>query len=71
MLGIIVQALRVPLHTEEEAVVGHRSSIGAIERVIGFLIEHYAGAFPVWLAPVQTVIIPISQDQAVAAQQVV
>jgi threonyl-tRNA synthetase len=53
---------------EEEAIVVHRSSIGAIERVMAFLIEHFAGAFPLWLAPVQVAIIPISQDQAVAAK---
>ena len=45
---------------EEEAVVVHRSSIGAIERVMAFLIEHYAGVFPIWLSPVQVAIIPIS-----------
>src|SRR5204863_7702121 len=39
--------------TEEEPVVIHRSSIGAIERVMAFLIEKYAGAFPVWLSPIQ------------------
>tara|TARA_B100000029_G_scaffold394720_1_gene392313 strand:- start:39933 stop:41708 length:1776 start_codon:yes stop_codon:yes gene_type:complete len=38
----------------------HRAILGSIERFIGILIEHYSGAFPVWLAPVQTVIIPIS-----------
>ncbi len=45
----------------EEPVVVHRSSIGAIERVMGFLIEHYAGAFPLWMAPVQAVILPVSE----------
>lgn len=47
---------------EIEPIVVHRSSIGAIERVMAFLIEHFAGAFPLWLAPVQAVVIPISQD---------
>ena len=46
---------------QEEAIVIHRSSIGAIERIMAFLIEHYAGAFPVWLSPVQVAIIPISE----------
>ena len=46
---------------KQEAVVIHRSSIGAIERVMAFLIEHHAGAFPTWLAPVQAVIIPVSE----------
>ncbi len=39
----------------------HRASIGCIERTIAFLIEQYAGAFPVWLSPVQAQIIPISE----------
>ena len=45
---------------EKEPIVIHRSSIGAIERTMAFLIEHYAGAFPVWLAPVQAMIIPVA-----------
>ncbi len=45
---------------EKETIVIHRSSIGAIERTMAFLIEHYAGAFPVWLSPVQVMIIPIA-----------
>lgn len=39
----------------------HRSTIGCLERVFGFLIEHYAGAFPFWLSPVQVSILPISE----------
>jgi threonyl-tRNA synthetase len=46
---------------EKRAVVVHRSSIGAIERVMAFLIEHYAGNFPLWLSPTQVAIIPISE----------
>jgi threonyl-tRNA synthetase len=38
----------------------HRTILGSMERFFGILIEHYAGAFPVWLAPVQAVLIPIS-----------
>jgi len=45
---------------EKEPIVIHRSSIGAIERTMAFLIEHYAGAFPVWLSPVQAVVVPVS-----------
>ncbi len=45
---------------EQEPIVIHRSSIGAIERVMAFLIEKYAGAFPVWLSPVQVVLLPIA-----------
>ena len=54
----------------EQPIVIHRSSIGALERSIGFLIEHYAGAFPVWLAPVQVSLIPISDKQLTYAQKV-
>ncbi|MEK7550483.1 MAG: threonine--tRNA ligase [Patescibacteria group bacterium] len=43
-----------------EAVVVHRSSIGAIERIIAFLIEKYKGNFPTWLTPVQVKILPIA-----------
>ena len=44
-------------------VMVHRTVLGSMERFVGGLIEHYAGAFPVWLAPVQAVVIPISDDQ--------
>jgi threonyl-tRNA synthetase len=47
---------------EKEPIVIHRSSIGAIERTMAFLIEHYSGAFPIWLSPVQAVIIPVSDQ---------
>jgi threonyl-tRNA synthetase len=47
---------------KEEPIVIHRSSIGALERTIAFLIEKYAGAFPVWLAPVQAWVVPIGRD---------
>jgi threonyl-tRNA synthetase len=43
-------------------VVVHRSSIGAVERTLAFLIEYYAGAFPTWLAPVQARVLTVSQD---------
>jgi len=56
---------------EEEPIVIHRSSIGAIERTMAFLIEKFGGAFPLWLAPVQVVVIPISQDQHGYADEVV
>jgi len=39
----------------------HRALLGSIERFVGILIEHYGGAFPTWLAPVQTAIIPVSE----------
>ena len=40
----------------------HRVVFGSIERFIGILIEHYAGAFPVWLAPIQVIVIPVSKE---------
>ncbi len=48
----------------------HRVILGSIERFIGVLIEHYAGAFPVWLAPVQAVIMNITDAQADYARRV-
>ena len=41
----------------------HRTIYGSMERFIGLLIEHFAGAFPVWLSPIQVQIIPITDDQ--------
>ena len=55
---------------EKRPVVVHRSSIGAIERVMAFLIEHYAGAFPVWLAPIQATILPIGESHRAYAEEV-
>lgn len=46
---------------EKRPIVIHRSSVGAIERTIAFMIEKYAGSFPVWLSPVQALIIPVSR----------
>ena len=48
----------------------HRAILGSFERFIGILIEHYAGAMPVWLAPVQVVVMNISEHQAVYAGQI-
>ena len=45
-------------------VMVHRTVFGSIERFIGILTEHFGGAFPTWMAPVQAVIIPITSDQA-------
>jgi threonyl-tRNA synthetase len=53
------------------AVVIHRAIFGSFERFIGILIEHFAGAFPLWLAPVQVVVIPISGAQAPSARELV
>jgi threonyl-tRNA synthetase len=48
----------------------HRALYGSIERFFGILIEHYAGAFPVWLAPVQAIVLPITDRQNDYARQV-
>lgn len=48
----------------------HRAPLGTHERTIGFLIEHYAGAFPLWLSPVQVAIIPISEKHLTYAKDV-
>jgi len=50
-------------NTVERPYMLHRAILGSMERFFGILIEHYAGAFPVWLAPVQAMIIPISDEQ--------
>ena len=47
----------------------HRALLGSLERFIGVLVEHYGGRFPVWLAPVQVVLINVSDDEAEAVEQ--
>jgi threonyl-tRNA synthetase len=51
-------------------VIIHRAPLGSHERFIGFLIEHFGGSFPVWLSPVQAVVIPIGEDHIVYAKLV-
>jgi len=48
----------------------HRALLGSLERFIGTLIEHYAGAFPLWLAPTQIVLIPLREEQNDFAEKV-
>ncbi len=55
---------------EERPYMLHRALFGSFERFIGLLIEHYAGAFPVWLSPVQVAIIPVSDKVADYAEKV-
>ncbi|OPZ20503.1 MAG: Threonine--tRNA ligase 2 [candidate division BRC1 bacterium ADurb.BinA364] len=50
-------------------VMVHRAIFGSIERFLGILTEHWAGDFPLWLAPVQAIVLPISSDQAEYARQ--
>ena len=47
--------------TRKQPVMVHRALFGSVERFFGVLIEHYAGAFPVWLSPVQAAVVPISE----------
>jgi threonyl-tRNA synthetase len=48
----------------------HRALYGSIERFFGILIEHYAGAFPVWLAPIQAIVLPITDRQTQYARDI-
>ncbi len=50
-------------------VMVHRALMGSVERFLGVLIEHYAGAFPLWLAPVQAVVIPVSNEHHLSYAQ--
>jgi len=55
---------------EHTVVMVHRTVLGSMERFLGCLLEHYAGAFPVWLAPVQAMVIPIADRHLDYALQV-
>jgi threonyl-tRNA synthetase len=57
-------------NTHERPYMIHRTILGSMERFFGILIEHYAGAFPVWLAPVQAAIIPIADRHNDWAEEV-
>jgi threonyl-tRNA synthetase len=48
----------------------HRANCGSMERMIAILLEHYAGAFPAWLAPVQVMLIPVSDRHLAYAHEV-
>ena len=56
--------------SRKQPVMVHRALFGSVERFFGVLIEHYAGAFPVWLSPVQVAMIPISERHAEYANKV-
>ena len=53
-----------------QPVMVHRALLGSMERFFGVLIEHYVGAFPVWLAPVQAAVLPISDKHLAYAREV-
>jgi threonyl-tRNA synthetase len=55
---------------DERPVVIHRAISGSLERFMGVMIEHFAGAFPVWLAPVQAIILPVSEHQKEYAKEI-
>ncbi|HZS67265.1 MAG TPA: threonine--tRNA ligase [Burkholderiales bacterium] len=57
-------------NTRKTPVMLHRAIVGSMERFIGILIEHHAGAFPAWLAPVQAVVLSITERQAAYAREV-
>ncbi|HEY5661086.1 MAG TPA: threonine--tRNA ligase [Gaiellaceae bacterium] len=57
-----------PDNREHPLYVVHRALYGSFERFIGILIEHYGGAFPVWLAPVQIRLIPVGEDHRAAVK---
>jgi threonyl-tRNA synthetase len=54
---------------EQRPIAIHRAIYGSLERFIGILVEHFAGAFPLWLAPVQAVIVPIADRHIPAADE--
>jgi threonyl-tRNA synthetase len=56
--------------TRKQPVMVHRALYGSVERFFGVLIEHYAGAFPVWLSPVQVAMIPIAERHSAYAEKV-
>ena len=56
--------------SRQRPVMIHRALFGSVERFFGVLVEHYAGAFPVWMAPVQVAVLPVGEDHADYAQSV-
>jgi threonyl-tRNA synthetase len=56
--------------TRKQPLMVHRALYGSVERFFGVLIEHYAGAFPVWLSPVQTTVIPIAERHTAYASKI-
>lgn len=55
--------------TEKTPICIHRAPLSTHERLVGFLIEHYAGAFPTWLSPIQAMILPISEKHTKYAKE--
>jgi len=55
---------------DHQPIMIHRALMGSLERFFGVMIEHYGGAFPIWLSPVQAIILPITDDQYEYAKQI-
>ncbi len=55
---------------ERTPLITHRAILGSLERFLGILIEHYAGNLPIWLSPIQVIIVPISERHAGYAEQI-
>ncbi len=58
-----------PDNREHTPYLIHRALFGSIERFVGILLEHYGGAFPFWLAPVQVRVLPVSAEHRAAAEE--
>ncbi|MCL2827042.1 MAG: threonine--tRNA ligase, partial [Eggerthellaceae bacterium] len=61
---------RTDENTEERPWMLHRAIFGSIERFLGILIEHYAGALPLWLAPVQVAVLPLADRHVAACEEI-
>ena len=57
-------------NAEHVPIVIHRALLGSLERFLGILVEHYGGAFPLWLSPVQVRVIPVGEDHRAAARDI-
>lgn len=66
-LGVTYQAAN---GSQDRPVIIHRALIGTLERFIAFLIEHFEGKFPLWLAPIQVRVLPVSENVAAYANEV-
>jgi len=55
---------------KEQPIMIHRALLGSLERFMGVLIEHYAGAFPVWLSPVQVYITPVGKTHQLTTKKI-
>ncbi len=59
-----------PDSKEQRVIMLHRALLGSMERFMGILVEHYGGAFPLWLAPVQALVLPVSEKHQAYAEEV-